>query len=65
MSMLSTGGGGGDDGAMAHWDKEEELWSMCGGLVYVHPHVSTVPYLTNLSAAAAATAMGRQQCCWQ
>ena len=53
-SMLSTTGDGygmvDSGGIDFHWDKDEELWKMCGGSVFVHPHVSTVTYLTDLGA---------------
>jgi hypothetical protein len=30
-----------------HWDKDEDLRILCNGTVYVHPHLSTVTYLTD------------------
>lgn len=33
-----------------HWDKDEDLRILAGGNLYVHPHISTVTYLTNLGA---------------
>lgn len=45
-----------DDNDMAksgisfHWDKDEDLRLMCGGTMYIHPHLSTVTYLTDLGA---------------
>jgi len=36
------------DGISFHWDKDEDLRRLCGGSTYVHPHVSTVTYLTGL-----------------
>ena len=35
-------------GISFHWDKDEDLRQMCGGSMYIHPHISTVTYLTNL-----------------
>ena len=35
------------DGISFHWDKDEELRILCNGTVYVHPHLSTVTYLTD------------------
>jgi hypothetical protein len=46
----------GDDQDMAqegisfHWDKDEDLRLLCGGNTYVHPHLSTVTYLTDFGA---------------
>lgn len=39
-----------DNGICFHWDKDEDLRIVCGGQTYVHPHLSTVTYLTNLGA---------------
>ncbi|KAL7432128.1 hypothetical protein ACHAXM_003137 [Skeletonema potamos] len=45
---------GEDDMAKAgisfHWDKDEDLRLLTGGSVYIHPHLSTVTYLTDLGA---------------
>lgn len=30
-----------------HWDKDEELRGLTGGALFVHPHLSTVTYLTD------------------
>lgn len=38
------------DGISFHWDKDEDLRLLCGGSVYVHPHLSTVTYLTSVGA---------------
>ncbi len=38
-----------------HWDKDEDLRILCSGTVYVHPHLSTVTYLTNGGDYAAPT----------
>jgi len=38
------------DGISFHWDKDEELRLLCGGNTYVHPHLSTVTYLTGIGA---------------
>jgi len=37
-------------GISFHWDKDEDLRIMCGGSMYIHPHISTVTYLTDLGA---------------
>jgi len=37
-------------GISFHWDKDEELRLLCGGTTYVHPHLSTVTYLTGIGA---------------
>jgi hypothetical protein len=37
-------------GVCFHWDKDEELRTICGGATYVHPHWSTVTYLTGIGA---------------
>jgi hypothetical protein len=44
--------GDGDDknGIPFHWDKDEDLRLLCGGSIYVHPHLSTVTYLTGIGA---------------
>jgi len=33
-------------GICFHWDKDEELRLLMGGKMYIHPHISTVSYLT-------------------
>ena len=33
-----------------HWDKDEDLRILAGGNLYVHPHISTVTYITDLGA---------------
>ena len=38
------------NGINFHWDKDEDLRLMCGGTMYIHPHISTVTYLTDLGA---------------
>lgn len=37
-------------GICFHWDKDEDLRLMMGGNMYIHPHISTVTYLTNIGA---------------
>lgn len=37
-------------GVCFHWDKDEELRMICGGSTYVHPHWSTITYLTDIGA---------------
>eukprot|EP00978_Attheya_sp_CCMP212_P022743 scaffold68282_cov47-Attheya_sp.AAC.4 len=37
-------------GISFHWDKDEDLRLLTGGSMYVHPHISTVTYLTGLGA---------------
>mmetsp|Transcript_26715 Transcript_26715/g.39699 ORF Transcript_26715/g.39699 Transcript_26715/m.39699 type:complete len:444 (-) Transcript_26715:44-1375(-) len=55
-SMLSPSIEEDDDDDMAksgisfHWDKDEDLRLMMGGSMYIHPHISTVTYLTDLGA---------------
>jgi len=39
------------EGISFHWDKDEDLRILCGGNTYVHPHLSTVTYLTDIIAA--------------
>jgi hypothetical protein len=34
-------------GISFHWDKDEDLRILTGGTTYVHPHISTVTYLTD------------------
>ena len=54
-SMLADTAGDADDdmaksGISFHWDKDEDLRLLCGGSMYIHPHLSTVTYLTDLGA---------------
>lgn len=35
-------------GISFHWDKDEDLRLLTGGSTYIHPHLSTVTYLTDL-----------------
>jgi len=54
-SMLANDNDDDDDdmaksGISFHWDKDEDLRLMCGGSMHIHPHVSTVTYLTDLGA---------------
>ncbi|KAI2510806.1 hypothetical protein MHU86_3592 [Fragilaria crotonensis] len=37
-------------GIAFHWDKDEELRQLAGGNLYIHPHISTVTYLTSIGA---------------
>lgn len=37
-------------GISFHWDKDEDLRLLTGGTTYIHPHLSTVTYLTDLGA---------------
>jgi hypothetical protein len=37
-------------GIAFHWDKDEELRQLAGGNLYIHPHISTVTYLTRFGA---------------
>ena len=37
-------------GISFHWDKDEDLRILCGGNTYLHAHISTVTYLTDLGA---------------
>ena len=37
-------------GISFHWDKDEDLRLLMGGTTYIHPHLSTVTYLTDLGA---------------
>lgn len=41
-------------GISFHWDKDEDLRLAMGGNLYIHPHLSTVMYLTDLGAPTAA-----------
>jgi hypothetical protein len=38
------------NGISFHWDKDEDLRLLSGGNIYVHPHLSTVTYLTSMGA---------------
>ena len=42
------------EGISFHWDKDEDLRLLCGGNTYIHPHISTVSYLTDLGAPTVA-----------
>jgi hypothetical protein len=44
-----------ETGITFHWDKDEDLRILCGGNTYIHPHLSTVTYLTNLGAPTLVT----------
>jgi hypothetical protein len=44
-----------NNGISFHWDKDEELRLLCNGTVYIHPHLSTVTYLTDGGDYAAPT----------
>ena len=37
-------------GVSFHWDKDEDLRLLTGGTTYIHPHISTVTYLTDIGA---------------
>mmetsp|Transcript_14680 Transcript_14680/g.31854 ORF Transcript_14680/g.31854 Transcript_14680/m.31854 type:complete len:441 (-) Transcript_14680:723-2045(-) len=37
-------------GISFHWDKDEDLRLAMGGSMYLHPHLSTVTYLTDIGA---------------
>eukprot|EP00986_Skeletonema_menzelii_P010773 scaffold5381_cov150-Skeletonema_menzelii.AAC.3 len=37
-------------GISFHWDKDEDFRLLTGGSLYIHPHISTVTYLTDLGA---------------
>jgi hypothetical protein len=37
-------------GITFHWDKDEDLRLLAGGNLYIHPHLSTVTYLTSQGA---------------
>lgn len=37
-------------GISFHWDKDEDLRILAGGDLHVHPHISTVTYLTSIGA---------------
>lgn len=38
------------EGISFHWDKDEDLRILCGGTTYIHPHLSTVTYLSAIGA---------------
>lgn len=40
-----------ETGVSFHWDKDEDLRIISGGSLHVHPHISTVTYLTDLGTA--------------
>lgn len=42
-------------GISFHWDKDEELRIICGGSTFVHPHLSSVTYLTSIGAPTLTT----------
>jgi hypothetical protein len=42
-------------GISFHWDKDEELRLLTGGSTYIHPHVSTVTYLTDFGSPTLVT----------
>jgi hypothetical protein len=42
------------NGISFHWDKDEDLRIAAGGSLYIHPHLSTVTYLTSLGAPTVA-----------
>lgn len=44
-----------ENGITFHWDKDEDLRILCGGNTYIHPHLSTVTYLTSLGAPTLVT----------
>ena len=50
FAMLDADVGMAKSGVSFHWDKDEDLRLMCGGSMYIHPHISTVTYLTDLGA---------------
>lgn len=37
-------------GICFHWDKDEDLRLLMDGKMYIHPHISTVSYLSNIGA---------------
>lgn len=37
-------------GISFHWDKDEDLRLLTGGTTYIHPHISTVTYLTDFGS---------------
>ena len=54
-SMHASAADNGDDdmaktGISFHWDKDEDFRLLTGGSMYIHPHISTVTYLTDLGA---------------
>ena len=54
MHSSDNGEDGEDDMAKAgisfHWDKDEDFRLLTGGSMYIHPHISTVTYLTDIGA---------------
>jgi hypothetical protein len=44
-----------ETGITFHWDKDEDLRILCGGNTYIHPHLSTVTYLTDLGSPTLVT----------
>jgi hypothetical protein len=42
-------------GISFHWDKDEDLRLLTGGTTYIHPHISTVTYLTDIGAPTLVT----------
>jgi hypothetical protein len=51
-----------NDGISFHWDKDEDLRLLCDGTVYVHPHLSTVTYLTDGGDTLASPTLIVEQC---
>jgi|AntRauTorckE5430_2_1112549.scaffolds.fasta_scaffold09086_1 hypothetical protein len=41
-------------GICFHWDKDEDLRLMMGGTMYIHPHISTVTYMSDSGAPTTA-----------
>ena len=41
-------------GICFHWDKDEDLRLMMGGNMYIHPHISTVTYMSDSGAPTTA-----------
>lgn len=39
-----------NNGINFHWDKDEDLRILMDGTMYIHPHISTVTYLTSIGA---------------
>lgn len=37
-------------GISFHWDKDEDLRLLMGGSMYIHPHLSTVTYMTSIGS---------------
>ena len=42
-------------GISFHWDKDEDLRLMAGGNLYLHPHLSTVTYMTGIGSPTLVT----------